>query len=38
MPYFESETIEKKDFRIVPFDKGQYEECVFVVCNFSEIA
>jgi fluoroquinolone resistance protein len=33
--YFEEQSFEQKDFTVKPLAKGEYENCVFTGCNFS---
>jgi fluoroquinolone resistance protein len=35
LPYFTDQILEKKDFAQKPLPKGEYENCVFINCNFS---
>ncbi len=36
MPYFDNQTYEKQDFISEILSKGNYENCIFRLCNFAE--
>lgn len=35
MPYFSNQSFQNKDFTAEPLEKGEYESCQFLQCNFS---